>query len=335
MQIIKLPLLIIIVAYVFIINVNYKQLEAYLIQDKLTNAIMSNNFSGDLNFLKGYDYNYPSLTNTTIPIKAIVGRFFYDNDSTELGKKLIMDGIKDNPYIMFSEAQLADIFDKENQRDSFVKYSNKAFKKLPNNPIHFVMYSRKLIGENKTDSVLYYFDQIRKNASTADFQIWKIALGALVDNNDSTLVDKKKSILDEYKKQNFLNQELAVLAAYAEYGSSQVKLAISIHDEALKAFNNGEIEDSYDLFNTSIEIYPSQKFYENLIKAYYTSENFLETVRTYDKYSLKFNQSNSITTSQYAVALYNLGRISESCAVIKHLQTYTNISFPSQIISGC
>lgn len=331
----KIPILLSILLYLFVVNFNYKLFKSYLIQDTFINDIRNNNYEGSMEFIKSIDYNYPSLTNTTIPINAIVGRYYYKKDSTELAIKLIKDGMKSNPFIMYSEAQLADIYDQQREYDSFHKYASRAFKKLPNNPIHFVMYARKLIGEEKTDSVIYYFDKIKNDAATADFQIWKIVLGSLTGDIDSTLIDDKKRILDDYRNTNIQNEETEILADYVEFGTAQVKKAMELHDGALKLFNKGEFDEALQILNSTLEIYPSKKFYENLIKAYFSLNDFENVITTYNKYSSNFTESNSITTSYFALSLFNLNRIPEACNVAKHIQTYADISFPAQLMSLC
>ena len=223
----------------------------------------------------------------------------------------------------------------QREYDSFHKYASRAFKRLPNNPIHFVMYARKLIGESKTDSVVHYFDRIRNNAATADFQIWKIVLASLIGDVDSTLIDDKKRILDEYRNTNIQNEETQILADYVEFGTAQVKAATELHDGALKLFNQGEFDKALQIMNSSIEIYPSKKFYENLIKAYFSIDDFENVISNYEKYSSEFAQSNSITLSYFALSLFRMNRISEACTIVKHIQTYTNISFPIELTSLC
>ena len=331
----KIPIILSILLYLVVINLNYKFLKSYLIQNRFISDIRNNNYEGSLEFIQSVDYNYPSLTNTALPINAIIGRYYYKKDSTDLAIKLIKDGMKKNPYIMYSESQLADIYDQERELDSFHKYASRAFKRLPNNPIHFVMYARKLIGESKTDSVVHYFDRIRNNAATADFQIWKIVLASLIGDVDSTLIDDKKRILDEYRNTNIQNEETQILADYVEFGTAQVKAATELHDGALKLFNQGEFDKALQIMNSSIEIYPSKKFYENLIKAYFSIDDFENVISNYEKYSSEFAQSNSITLSYFALSLFRMNRISEACTIVKHIQTYTNISFPIELESMC
>ncbi|MBT4950472.1 MAG: hypothetical protein HON34_01620 [Pelagibacteraceae bacterium] len=331
----KIPIILSILLYLVVINLNYKFLKSYLIQNRFISDIRNNNYEGSLEFIQSVDYNYPSLTNTALPINAIIGRYYYKKDSTDLAIKLIKDGMKKNPYIMYSESQLADIYDQERELDSFHKYASRAFKRLPNNPIHFVMYARKLIGESKTDSVVHYFDRIRNNAATADFQIWKIVLASLIGDVDSTLIDDKKRILDEYRNTNIQNEETQILADYVEFGTAQVKAATELHDGALKLFNQGEFDKALQIMNSSIEIYPSKKFYENLIKAYFSIDDFENVISNYEKYSSEFAQSNSITLSYFALSLFRMNRISEACTIVKHIQTYTNISFPIELTSLC
>lgn len=341
MQKFKLPIIGLIIISVFVVNLSYKNFQSYLLQIDLKNDIMTNSYDRPLEFISKIDYNYPSLTNTTIPIKSIVGRYYYEMDSIDRGINLLKEGAKDNPYIMFSESLLADIYDQEKERDSFLKYSNKAFKKLPNNPIHFVMYSRKLKSENKIDSIIYHFNKIIGNASYADYQVWKVVLAALVENQDTSLIDKKNKILKEFDKikevgkNEFKRDDIGLLADYVRYGSAQVKVAQSLHDNALTFFNEGKVDESIEILEKSIELYPAKRSYENLIKVFFLSEQFKKVTSIYDDYSLKFKESDVITMSYYALSLFNEGNYQKACSVANHIQLYSDLMLPNELSEKC
>jgi len=191
------------------------------------------------------------------------------------------------------------------------------------------------LAKKKTDSVIYYFDKIRNDAATADYQIWKIVLGSLIGDIDSTLIDDKKRLLDDYRNTNIQNEETEILADYVEYGTAQVKAANQLHEGALKLFNQEEFDQALQIMKSTIEIYPSKKFYENLIKAYFSIDDFENVITNYETYSSKFSLTNSITSSYFALSLFNLNRIPEACNVVSHIQKYTDISFPTQLMSLC
>ena len=77
------------------------------------------------------DYNFPNLTQTTLPIKLLKARYLLKLDSISQAKSLLFDASKANPYVMAPENMLAEIYIKENNLDSAYLLSKLAFTKMP------------------------------------------------------------------------------------------------------------------------------------------------------------------------------------------------------------
>ena len=86
------------------------------------------------------DYNFPNLTQTTLPIKLLKARYLLKLDSISQAKSLLFDASKANPYIMAPENMLAEIYIKENNLDSAYLLSKLAFKKMPYVNLHRTTY---------------------------------------------------------------------------------------------------------------------------------------------------------------------------------------------------
>ena len=338
MQKSKLSIFILIILYIFIIRFNYKTLDSYYIQKTLLEDIEASTYSSrSWEFIKDIDLYYPSVTNTAIPYKAIVGAYYYEKDSIEKGIKLLKDSRKDNPFLMFAEAKLSDIYSEQNELDSFLFYSNKSFKELPNNPVHFIQYSRKLKSENKLDSIVYHFYNIRKNANTNDYNLWKIVLAAFVENNDSAFVDTKEKLINEAIRLNIdNNEEVSLLIDYLRYGQKSVQGAKLLHSRGLKEFNNKNYKEAIEIIEASIDLYPTNKlFKENLIKSYYLINDYKSLIDKYEIYANQFETINSTSLFYYAVALNESGKVKESCDAFKYLGQYTSMTIPSKYIVNC
>ena len=71
--------------------------------------------------------DFPNLTETAMPIKAMKARYFYLNNQKEKAHQYALLGAKDNPQIFFGENLKAQFFTSEKQIDSAYYYSKLAF----------------------------------------------------------------------------------------------------------------------------------------------------------------------------------------------------------------
>ena len=121
-------------------------------------------------------------------LKALKGKYLLAIDSTELGVKYLKESVKDNPYLMFSEAELGQYYYSIGDFENYQYYTYKMIKNLPNNPIHFVNYARLMKVKGEIDSLFFHYNKIKQTVGARDEQIWKIAMSSIV--LDSTLIEK-------------------------------------------------------------------------------------------------------------------------------------------------
>ncbi len=336
MKLNKLILPIVIIFSLFSIYLNYLNYKSYSIQAIFLNDIRKNTFSKkDINFINDIYYNYPSLNQTAIPIKAITGQYYLGIDSINKGLDLIYAGIKDNPFLNYSEALLADYYYGTKQYDSFSKYSRKIMKEIPNSPVHFVLFSRMLLMDNKVDSVLISFENILKNQKIQDYQSWKIFLAAMKDRYNETDSSRVKELAAEAKNIFQSNIEVRTLADYILYTEENVKKAMKLNDDGTMTFNMGENERGIDLLEEALYLHPSNKLVQkNLIKAYFFNEQWKDVISLYLVHAKDIKRADFETVFFYASSLMNDGNRDSSCGIFKYLVD-NNYSIPQGIISEC
>ena len=164
----------------------YKRHKSYQMQVFINSDVIRKNFeSRNFDFINQIDVNYPSLNIFAMPMKSLKAEYLFAKDSVMQAIKLHEEGAKDNPYLMYSEANLAGIYQRMGLYDQFEFYARKAHKNLPNNPLHFVHMTRLLSSEGKIDSVFYNFHNMDAEVKKRDEQIWIMTLSAIV--NDTAL----------------------------------------------------------------------------------------------------------------------------------------------------
>ena len=100
----------------------------------------SGKFNLSLSQLEEIEDDFPNLTETAMPIKAMKARYFYLNNLKEKAHEYAQLGSKDNPQIYFGENLRAQFFLQEQKIDSAYHYSKLAFYNLPNNMPHYNIY---------------------------------------------------------------------------------------------------------------------------------------------------------------------------------------------------
>ena len=197
--------------------------------------------------LKKQDKSYPNLTITALPMYSIEA--FYDISFGDY-KSALYNTIRAksiNPYIMFNESLMSDIYKKIGLKDSAQYYARMAFKNLPGNEKHFMQYANLLIEENQMDELIsVYFSSDFK---TKDI-FKKVFLSGVVGKSiKNTKVDSLAlSLIDSQ------NLELKILAYYYLNGIENTKKAIELSKEGLKSFIKKDYENADSLYLEAINL---------------------------------------------------------------------------------
>lgn len=336
MKIDRLILVVLIIFSGVSIYLNYLNYRSYSIQAVFLDDIRNSNFGNkDYQFISDIHYDFPSLNQTAIPIKAITGQYYLGIDSIDIGLDLIYKGIKDNPFLNYSEAVLADYYYLTRNLDSFSKYSRKIMKEIPNSPVHFVLFSRLLLMDDKIDSVLITFENVIKNQKIKDFQNWKIFLASMKENYVYTDSTRVKELAETAKKKFKDNDEIRLLSDYILYSEENVQEAIRLNDDGIWTYNSGKKELGIELLEKAIFLHPSNKLAQkNLIKAYFFNEQWDEVVATYLEYSEYLERVDFETVFFYASSLMNTNKRQAACGVFQYL-VKNNYAIPQGIKNEC
>lgn len=216
------------------------------------------------------DYNFPNLTQTTLPIKLLKARYLLKIDSISQAKSLLFDARKANPYIMAAEDMLAKIYLKENNIDSAYLYSNLAFKKMPNVDMHRSTYFKILRSlkdsinvESDLDNAFMRLKNIRNSQNHwYDYILSK-----------SVITDSPKTVTPIIKefKERFPNEDSKII--------KEIENRVEIGFKA------------YSLFS----------LYSTIGDDYFIKEDYLNSSNYYEM-AIDFNQDNSIIYENLAIS---------------------------------
>ena len=324
---------IIIFLSVSVIFLNNLRLKSFYVQQQMLTDISSNSYQQDSLFIKSINPDYPSLTMTTIPVKAVVGKYIVQSSNNiEYGKTMIRNGIEDNPFLMYGEALLADTYLQEVKLDSFQLYARKAFKNLSNDPVNFAMMSNVLKSENKIDSLLYHFERISKRVD--DFQLHRIVAASLVDSEEHK--EKGTQIVNNAIELYPDKEEFKVLSNYLKYSKKNIKLSEEIQINAIELYKQGAYKKAIILFEESIRLFPESKsFHFNLLSAYEDNNLYTQLIDHYEGILFDNVKIDIELQLMYINALFYSSKFDLACKMIKKIDPMSSLEISKKIIAQC
>jgi tetratricopeptide (TPR) repeat protein len=333
-KIFQFLLFILIIICVYFHNKRYK---SYELQALINYDISIGDWeSRDMYFISQIDDFYPSLNVYAMPLKGIKGKYLVEIDSMELGVKYLKESRKDNPYLMFSELALAQYYYSQADAEKYKEYTYKLIKNLPNNPVHFVHYTRIMKSENKVDSIMNHFKKIRQKLGFRDEQIWKIALSSLV--LDTTLIKKYngKELAIIAAKEFTTFPEVLLLADYVLYSKEKVDLANDKHSQAIEIFDGGETEKAFKLFKEAIDLHPNNpRYFNNFVRAGYILSKFEEINNSYTQISDIIKNIKPETLYYIASSLYYEKEYDSACEILNSLDSNNLFVFDKARFPKC
>ncbi len=317
----------------------YFQYQRYVsaeIQAKIFFDHNSQNFNDrDLYFIYSIDDFYPSLNTFAMPMKAMKAKYLIKKDSIPLAINYLLESTKENPYMMFAESELSQLFYNLKDYEKFEKYARKAMRGNPNNAVHYIAIAKLMKQQDKIDSLMYYYDKVGSKIGDRDHQIYLITLSSLV--GDSLLIQKynAKEIAKDAKRIFPKEPQITLLTDYILYTEENVNLAKEKHDAARDLYISNK-DESLKLFQEAINLNPTnQQYNDNFILANYQSGNYNVVSDLYFSYKENFTQLESDIMYYLGSSLYFTDKINLGCEILIGLESNNLFAFDKNNFRQC
>ena len=226
-------------------------------------------------------HDFPNLTETAMPIKAMKARYYYLQGNREEALKMAEEGAKDNPQIFFSENLKAQFLLQEGKLDSAYVYAKKAFEGLPNNMPHYDMYMKTLVAKRDISTIDTVFERVRALAGDTK-TIWTIYIRSLAQTRslgDDYAMAKAATAYQLFPK----DETIFSLYRMLTYGQQRMVEAEQINTEATALYNNKDFAGAASLFAQAFDLDPLQHTFSlNAGLGYYESKQYDKAVQFFD-----------------------------------------------------
>ena len=305
-------------------------------QGRLLYEFNNGDFKLTLAELEQIEDDFPNLTETAMPIKAMKARYFYLNNQKEKAHKYAFLGAKDNPQIYFGESLKSQFFAQEQNQDSAYYYSKLAFDNLPNNMPHYNLYMNSLVNRKdlqEINRVFYYVQSLAGDTSTI-WQIYLRSLASVLSLGDSFAMSKAAEAFKLFPQNDIIFQLYRMMT----YGQERVGKAQQLYQNANKLYNERNFDEAFNLFNQAFDLDPLEFSYAlNSGLSLYENAKYEEAISYF-----KIAQNSKKTAVKEkamrykGISLYKNGSQSESCATfLKLVNTYPKRMYRQEFNKYC
>lgn len=281
-------------------------------------------------------HDFPNLTETAMPIKAMKARYYYLQGNKEEAYEMIDGGIKDNPEIFFGENLKALYFLNENKVDSAYVYAKKAFDGLPNNMPHFDVYMRTLVLRKAYQEIDEAFNRVHAIAGDSK-TLWLIYVRSLAQTRslgDPFAMQKAADAYALYPD----DETIFTLYRVLTYGQQRIVEGEQFYKQATALYQEKNYAQSAILFGQALDKDPLRHTYAlNAGLSYYESAQFDEALRYFNLALASKNDVVLERSLRYkALSLYFRGEQPQACAVFLKLRnTYPKRMYQQEFEKYC
>ena len=223
-------------------------------QGKLLFEFNNNKFEMSLDELDQISDEFPNLTETALPIKAMKARYYYLNNLKDKAHSYASEAAKDNPFIYFPENLKAQFFFQEGKIDSAYIYSKIAFDNIPRNKPHFDLYIKTLVNRKDISGIENAFNKA-KEVFGDDSVIWQLYLQALAGTRnigDPHAMQQAANAFNLFPD----NQSIFTLYKILTYGQARMIQAEKLGREAVEFYKNKSFDQAFIKFKQANDLDP-------------------------------------------------------------------------------
>ena len=276
----------------------------------------------------------PNLSTSTLPIKALVARYYLREKQYDEAMRLLNESDAVNPYLHYNDFIKTAVYSSQSNFDSTFVYAKKAFYNWP----RAVSYYKNVIFASAkmkdTAEATKAFNTFIKYRNTAEG--WNQYLLGLIEIN-KTPIAITKALLDSAVKMFPADSAVFVKTSSLIYGNA-VMNGFMPNYAALgaQAFQKGQYKNAANLYLKASLADPSNyTHFENIGICYYTAKSFDKAIQ-YFNLAIALPTANTGKSEFFkAMSYISLGNKAAACSALQaaKLKKYSGVD--TQIAQYC
>ena len=274
----------------------------------------NNKFSVSLDKIDHLTPEMPNITVTTIPMKSIKARYYFNAKKYEKALALLNQGNSANPYLFYSESLKAQIFIEQGKIDSAHVNAKKAFYGLPKNPLHASIYAQTLNTKGDPLEALKVFEVISKKSGPIIWKNFLIVLSQMLPTQNPDFIKYASKAVELFPddKEMFSIKKLAVV------GTEKINQAAAISQLGLNYFNRKLYLEAAFEFEKALKVDNLEfSHYENAASAFYMAGDYDKALIYSDRVINELNPKTGKSEYINALVHINIGGLPRACELLR------------------
>jgi len=311
--------IILIVLMLFSSKITYSTYQSLKGQMFLLRDFNSNEYSITMDKIDNITPDLPNITVTTIPMKSIKARYYFNVKKYDKAIELLNEGIPANPYLFFSENLKAQIFLKQNKIDSAFVNAKKAFYGLPKNALHASTFAQAISLKRDLNEAKKVFEVLSEKSGEVIWKNFLIVLSQMVQSGEKDLIKYASQASKIYPE----DKELFSLKKLAIVGQVNINRAQEISNKGLTYFNNKLYIEAAIEFEDAAKIDSLEyAHFENAASAYFMAGDYGKSLQYSDRVITKFQPKTGKSEYINALSHLNIGGQERACELLLQSANY-------------
>ncbi|MEE2723728.1 MAG: O-antigen ligase [Bacteroidota bacterium] len=310
-----LPLMLM-VPSISLTHTTYQSLKGQLF---LLRDFNNNQYSVTMDKIDHITPEIPNITVTTIPMKSIKARYYFNAQKYDKALNLLNEGISANPYLFYSENLKAQIFLKQSKIDSAFINAKKAFYGLPKNDLHASTFAQTLQIKRDLEEILNVFQVIDDKSSSTVWKNFLVVLSQQLPPRDPDLIKQTRKALSYFPQ----DKEITSLNKLAVIGQDKINEANTISQRGLVNFNERLYVEAGLEFERALKIDSLEyTHFENAASAFYMAGDNEKALIYSDRVINQLNPKTGKSEFINALAHLNIGGVRRACELLQQSINY-------------
>lgn len=258
----------------------------------------------------------PNLSTSTLPIKALVARYYLREKQFDEAMRLLNESDNVNPYLHYNDFIKTAVFSVQAKFDSTFLYAKKAFYNWPRASSYYKNMIFAAAKMKDTAEATKAFNTYIKYRNTGE--AWNQYILGLIEINKTPIIYTKE-LLDTAMKKFPADSLLFVKTSGLLYGNAVLNGSMPNYAAmGAQAFQKGQYINAANFYIKASQADPSNyTHFENVGICYYTNKSFDKAIQYFDK-AIQLPTANTGKSEFFkAMSLIALGNKVQACGVLK------------------
>jgi tetratricopeptide (TPR) repeat protein len=266
---------------------------------------------------------FPNLSTSTLPIKALVARYYFRDKMYDESMRLLVESENVNPALHYNDFIKTAIFAAKQNYDSTAFYAYRAFYNWPRATSYYKNALFAAAKKKDTVEITKVYNVYKKYRDGGEavnqylMAMYEVKGGAdkyMLNILDSAFVHFPKDTAALYNARNLLSR--GILGS--QNSGQAVVTGNQFAYDGANLFAKGKYTQAANLYIKASNVEPNNyTHYENVAICYYTNKNFEKSIPYFDKAASFSNNTTGKSEFFKAMSLVAMGKNADACGPLQ------------------